>query len=379
MARKLLTEADINLLGVKKDARMLQRYVAQVGADALPFLENALANGSATIRQAAISLIGSLDGDRALRIVRAEIAAIRARKPNKKTRQQLNAQYKLLRAIGTPEAVIACLVDGGDLDSHLTNEARAAVFAYVAAEVPAANAAAVRSLIERSAALRTTLSGRLGEPARAAAEALLAHPSGAFRPDAARLLTAAVGPLEACAVLDGFGVTLEVDLAIKLWGSAPADERAAVLARYVRTKDERAEIARILGKDDDGAWLKILEPYIDESPVMFALLKLQHPSALERVLVTAARDEFDIETKTACHLIGQVGETRGAPILLRWLADPAGIDAAPMLLVALSACGDASALPALEQLRDRHPGRGGFFDHAIASIRYRMQPASAEA
>jgi hypothetical protein len=107
------------------------------------------------------------------------------------------------------------------------------------------------------------------------------------------------------------------------------------------------------------------------------LLRFHHPEALRRWRVLAAREAFDSLTRNACYDLGQIGDAEATPILLRWLRDPAGHGASPMLLTALSQCASAELIPELEALMRSDAGREPFYRKTIETIRARAHQASA--
>jgi hypothetical protein len=362
----------IDLLGKKKDATLLARYAAENGAAALPLLEDAFAKGSPPMRAAAVSAIAKLDAAHAEELVAAALGAL-GKKGAAKQRKLLDG---LLLSIASPSAIARFLEGGGSVKEGVQADIYDALVKFVASEAPRADVDRLQTLIERTAVLERWFDGDADPAARDLALVLLRHPSGAFRDAAADFLGRFDGPL-ALSALEQLGAPATVHFALKVSTYASPEKRFAALSRYAGSASDRKAVAGAIQSSDDPAWLRVLGPFIDEPEVFQALVRLRHPAALERLRATAARAAFDLETKTACYLLGAVGDQEASPILLRWLDDPVASEAAPLLLTALSQCGDARAVPVLEHLRSAHPARAGFFDHAIRSIRARCPDAIA--
>jgi hypothetical protein len=380
---KPVAASDINLRGTGEDGKRLGRYAKQEGDRAWPLLEQAFATGTVKVRTAAVRAMAQLDPARAEARFVAAIDAARG-----KERERLR---DLLLLIDTPTAIVKAVSLGGTIRTSLDHTTRAAVMSYVAEQASRLSEDELHGLLARTH-VTERYEPPLRDAARGLAAALLEHvrrappertgdvweadPVDAILHDAARLLTRTEGAMAAFVALEGAGVRLDVSAALEIWREAPPDERVAVLGTYVTDEDDRGEIARTITKTDDPAWAALLLPYIDEPEVLRAVAVLGHPPTAQKLREMASQPELDLRTRNACYLLGTIGDTEATPILLRWLAHPSGVDAAPMLLVALGACGTADAIPALEQLREQHTGRASFFALAIDEIRERTDSVS---
>jgi hypothetical protein len=382
--RQPVTPADIDLRGTGEAAKRLARYAKQEGTGAWPLLEQAFDRGSAKMRTAAVRAMAALDPVRAEAVVKAAIAAL----PSSGTVRKREQLRDCLLLIDSPTAIVAAVAAGAHVKTEVSAATHAGVLAYLAERATAvpdqiaslldrARRVIERDVPENRDATRTLALALLTRAdARRRVEGEIVYETSRILHDGGRLLTYADGALAAFVAIEELGIELPIEMAMELWRDAPVDERVAVLGTYVGDEDARGQIARMITKQDDPAWAALLLPYIDEPDVLRAVALLGHSPTAEKLRKMASNTELDLRTRNACYLLGNIGDAEATPILLHWLAHPAGIDAAPMLLVALGACGTADAIPVLEQLREHHAGRGSFFALAIDEIRERTSPTT---
>jgi HEAT repeat protein len=284
-------------------------------------------------------------------------------------RAQQPALAKCLVDVGTPTAVVAGLVAGAGVRGYSDAEVLRAVLVYIAGRAEAGDDE-LRGLVQRSRIVER-YEPECRDETRSLALLLVRRAYRDVVRVGAILLTKIDGAMAAFDAIDRLGVRLDVDLALEVWKDAPSDERVAIFATYLPDEGNRRAVVYTITKNDDPAWATQLLPYIDEPEVMRALGVLGHAPTAERLRKMAIDPSFDLRTRNACHLLGTIGDPQATPILLYWLRDEAGAEAAPMLLVALGSCGTADAIPVLEELRESQPKRAGFFNLAIAEIRAR--------
>jgi hypothetical protein len=374
----LVRKEEISLRATKKDIELLALYAQQQRAAALPFLEEALAHGNELLRRAAIDAMRPLDATRAPKQLQATLAGLRKKRATRKEQALLPLLW-----FAAPSALEDYLAQGGDMARFRRSgdfddtTYHLALFTYFIHLAPRLEP---RVLLERLRSLLLEDPARgvwkdSGPAARKLAEALLDHESPGLQAYGARLLCGLLGP-QGLEELEARGHRAEVSLAIAMCTALTPKQTFKVLSGYLRTPEERAEVLAAL-YDPAPAWEPLLEEFLDEQVVCKFLLRFHHAEALRRWRVLAAREAFDSLTRNACYDLGQVGDAEATPILLRWLRDPAGHGASPMLLTALSQCASTELIPELEALMRSDAGREPFYWKTIETIRARAHQASA--
>jgi hypothetical protein len=369
-------QEDIAFQAKKKDATLLVRYAKENGAAALPFLEDALTRGNKVLRRAAIAAMRPLDAARAERQVQAMRAAL-AQQTTKAAAREREGLLPLLLALATPSSVKAFLAEGGavnDLRHDLTLDTDAvngALLAHFTRQAPGLDPAALLEQLSLSFPPDTT--SEYWEPnapaARKLAWALLDQEDRQVQEFGVKLLCSVDGARGIKALM-ARGHRPAVDLAIEACRYLDAAGEFEGLSGYLDRPEDRHRALAVL-RHPDRRWLPLIEPYLDEPEASQILLGFGHLEALRRRRAEADRAVFDATTRRACYDLGHIGDPQVVPMLLRWLRDPVGREASPMLLTALGCCATVAVIPELERLTKLEPTRAAFYQSAITAIRLR--------
>ncbi len=365
MAKAPLTVDDLQLpTGTAKHAKLLARYVAQQGAQALPALEQCLSEGSAKMRTAAWGLLAGLDVSRAERLALSS-AAQAQEATNKKERKAL---LEGLSRVATP-ACLRALAEQGALElSELAPEA----WERAAPWLPEGLAAARANGSER-AWLSTVVACGLQQPAPAVLEqarALLDDP--ALDADGRRELVERLIRLQdlpTCRRRDLTPGQLE-----RAAFTLPPDECYERLAP--RVLEDPVFLYELLSPlrqqaHPDPRWVSLALSLPTEELRVSALTHLRCKEAAGPLLAEAEQLPWGQRLKEVLHALGEHGEPRAAPVLMRWLRAPEGREAAPLLLTSLRSCGRPEDVAALRTLAQADAENRAFYVATAAVLEER--------
>jgi hypothetical protein len=196
--------------------------------------------------------------------------------------------------------------------------------------------------------------GELQEEACALARELVAHSDPGLQAIGARMMVRHEG-LAGLEALAQKGRSIDVSDAIPIFLER-WDEAFDALSRYTRTPEGRGAVSNALrahlpGTPLDRRWTALLQPHMGEDTVLGCLVAHRHPPAVEQARALAAGLTFTARTAFACELLGESGDTACSDLLVRWLKSEKDPGAQATLRQALSRCGDASAVAAIEEIR----------------------------
>jgi hypothetical protein len=370
MGKRTIDPDTIDLLGGRAQANRLEKYAMQAGTDAIPLLQRAFAEGSATIRLAAVEALGSVapsEGERLVLTAAQELGP----KPSKKALRPL---LYAACAVGTDACLekVATWARGGLGSPRLGLPAIVRVANWLVAHVESLDPEFADALI---ALTRDAMLNGTGPDTNAYVWML--HDTGRMDEAAEHKLLrlGLAGDERALESLRAAGrsqtAPLGAHLSALMHGS-PAQVYDELVGKYRTSSEWRRAIVRRL---DAGADPRFIDEALaiqnsDTDMAVQTLAAIGTPEA-KRVLLRWA-ESFPTLSPTAeqvLHGIGLAKAGEGAALLMRWLETPEGQRVEPMLLNALASAGNPSVLPALTDLQRRRGGQHwAFFDYTIRTL-----------
>jgi hypothetical protein len=156
-----------------------------------------------------------------------------------------------------------------------------------------------------------------------------------------------------------------------LLASDPARAYDLFVDDFRSSPDRHHAILDALDARADPRWAHEVLALAHRAPAAMTAV-LARMRAADELTDLAARPELDEIARCALHALAKIGDPRGSRMLVDWLQRPEGDQRAPMILTALASCGDLEAAAYLETQLSAAGSRRAFFQFAIDGIRARF-------